>query len=91
MIHFDELDSSASMLCIICMTVKPRRTSGGEHVAQYAIGGSLTIDRVCIDCDNRLGSTADAGLVNLPVIEQRRAQLGLAGQSGNVPNPPDTQ
>jgi hypothetical protein len=75
------------MLCIVCMTMKQRRTSGCEHVVPYALGGSFTIDRVCLDCDNRFGNTADAGLVNLTTIERRRAELELAGQSGVVPDP----
>lgn len=75
------------MQCIVCMEMKPRRTSGGEHVIPYALGGSLTIDRVCEDCDSRLGHEADAGLSNHFKIEQRRAELGLRGQSGSVPEP----
>lgn len=75
------------MLCIICMTMKPRRTRGGEHVIPYALGGSFTIDRVCLDCDNRLGNVADAGLINISAIEQRRSELKLAGHNGVVPDP----
>jgi hypothetical protein len=75
------------MLCIICMKMKPRRTSGGEHVIPYAMGGSFTIRRVCLDCDNRLGNTADAGLINLSSIEQRRVELELAGHRGEPPHP----
>lgn len=75
------------MLCIVCMTMKPRRTSGGEHVIPYALGGSLTIDRVCVDCDNRLGNTADAGLINLSSIEQKRYELRLASQNRTIPDP----
>ena len=79
--------TAGTMLCIVCMTVKQSRTSGGEHVVPYALGGSFTIDRVCLDCDNRLGNSADAGLVNLTTIERRRVELQLAGQSGVVPDP----
>lgn len=69
------------------MTMKPRRRSGGEHVIPYALGGSFTIARVCLECDNRLGNIADAGLVNLSTVEQRRHELELAGQSGAIPDP----
>lgn len=44
--------NEGTMLCIICMEMKPQRACGGEHVISYALGGSLTIDRVCEDCDN---------------------------------------
>ena len=73
------------MLCIICMAMKPKRTSGSEHVIPYALGGSFTIRRVCLDCDNRLGNIADAGLINLSTIERRRHELQLSGQRGAIP------
>lgn len=76
-----------TMLCIICMTEKSRRKSGGEHVIPYSLGGSFTIDRVCVDCDNRLGNKVDAGLINLSSIEKRRAELELAGHRGTPPDP----
>jgi hypothetical protein len=75
------------MLCIICLSIKPNRTSSVEHVIPYSIGGSFTIDRVCGECNSRLGSEADAGLVRLSAIEQRRAELSLQGESGAVPDP----
>lgn len=74
------------MLCIICMTMKPVREKGkGEHVFPLSLGGSLVIDRVCIDCDSRLGTKVDAGLINLTTIHQRRVELELKGQSGQIP------
>lgn len=76
-----------SMLCIICMEMKPVRTGSGEHVVPYAMGGSFTIDRVCLRCDNRLGNAVDAGLINLSTVEERRAELGLRGHNGKVPDP----
>ena len=53
----------------------------------FAIGGSLVIDRVCKDCNDRLGQHADAGLVRQYQIEQRRIEHNLKGQSGAVPDP----
>ena len=81
------LTNSETMQCIICMKMKSRRKTGGEHVIPYSLGGSFTIDRVCEDCDSSLGHTADEGLVNHFAVEQRRAQLQLRGQSGTVPDP----
>jgi hypothetical protein len=74
------------MLCTICMTMKPVRKKGkGEHVFPLALGGSLIIDRVCLDCDNKSGAQIDAGLINLAAIHQRRVELELKGQSGKLP------
>jgi len=75
------------MLCIICMQMKPRRTSGGEHIIPYALGGSFTINRVCEDCDSRLGHDVDADLIAHYKVEQTRADLELRGQSGSIPDP----
>lgn len=75
------------MLCIICMTMKPARKKGsGEHVFPLSLGGSLIIDRVCLDCDSRMGTKIDAGLINLATIHQRRVELELKGQSGELPD-----
>lgn len=52
-----------------------------------ALGGSLTIDRVCLDCDNRLGGFADSGLINLSAVEVVRHDLELAGQNREIPDP----
>jgi len=58
------------------MLEKTERTSGGEHVFAYGIGGAFTIDRVCLDCDNRLGNVADAPLQEQYVLEQNRFPVG---------------
>jgi hypothetical protein len=82
------IDGAANLMtCIVCMKMKPLRLGVGEHVIPLAIGGSFTIDRVCVDCDNRLGASADAGLIQLSAVEDRRAQLQLAGNAGVVPDP----
>jgi HNH endonuclease len=83
----DEPTVPELILCIICMTMKPRRTGVGEHVIPKALGGSFTIRRVCVDCDSHLGTVADAGLINVFSIEQRRAELRLAGNNRTVPDP----
>jgi hypothetical protein len=86
MIAETSTDAPELMLCIVCMTMKRVRKKGkGEHVFPLSLGGSLIIDRVCIDCDNRLGTKVDAGLINLAAIHQRRVDLELKGQSGELP------
>lgn len=74
------------ILCIYCLQRKPRRVRG-EHVLAFAMGGSFLIDRVCTECDNGHGAGADASLLKNAKIEQRRADLEIAGHSGAVPDP----
>jgi len=69
------------MRCIFCLQERPPSI---EHVFPLAIGGRLTIDRVCELCNSMLGSRVDAALSDFVPIRQRRAELGLAG-NGQVP------
>ena len=71
------------MLCILCRLERP---PGNEHPFALAIGGSITIDRVCTKCDNTFGSTIDAALSDHGLIKMHRQQLGLSGHGGTVPN-----
>lgn len=50
-----------------------------------AIGGSLITERVCEPCNSILGSRVDAALCDFLPIRNRRAELGLAGNSGRPP------
>jgi hypothetical protein len=75
------------VLCIFCRKEKPPRTGEGEHVVPLAIGGSWTIDRVCVDCDSEFGSRIDSRLIKLTRVEERRIELELTGHSRRVPNP----
>lgn len=72
------------MICIICQQEKP---DGNEHVIPKSIGGSFVTKRVCRDCDNGFGSTADAGLVKHFKLETARIELQLKGNNGVVPDP----
>ncbi len=47
----------------------------------------MTCDRVCRHCNSTLGETVDTYLTNHPLIIAQRAMLGLAGNSGKVPDP----
>jgi HNH endonuclease len=71
------------MKCIFCLEEKQTSL---EHVFPLAIGGRITTERVCKDCNSLLGSRVDSGLSNNIAIRQRRAQLGLPGNSGEIPN-----
>jgi hypothetical protein len=52
-----------------------------------AIGGSLITDRVCEPCNSELGSRVDAALSDSFIVRQKRAELKLAGNSGEIPSP----
>jgi hypothetical protein len=72
------------MRCIFCLLERPPSL---EHVFPLAIGGRLTIDRVCHSCNSMLGSRVDSALSDFFPIRQRRAELGLAGNSATAPTP----
>lgn len=70
------------MRCIFCLEERP---PSQEHVFPRVIGGPLTIDRVCDQCNSELGMRVDAALCDFLPVRARRAKLGLAGNSGVVP------
>ncbi|SDR87014.1 HNH endonuclease [Bradyrhizobium canariense] len=70
------------MICIFCLK---EREPSVEHVFPNAIGGRLTTNRVCKQCNSLLGSQIDSALTDFLFIRQRRAELGLAGNSGEPP------
>jgi hypothetical protein len=70
------------MRCIFCLKHRP---SSLEHVFPLALGGDVTTDRVCEKCNSTLGSQVDSALSNFFPIRARRAKLGLAGNSGEIP------
>lgn len=70
------------MRCIFCLKERP---PSQEHVFPRAIGGPLTIDRVCDQCNSELGARVDAALCDFLPVRARRAKLGLAGNSGAAP------
>ena len=72
------------MRCIFCLQERPATE---EHIFSLAIGGCLTIDRVCVSCNSTLGSRVDVALSDNFVVRMRRASLGLAGNSGLPPAP----
>jgi hypothetical protein len=72
------------MICIFCLNDRPGTV---EHVFQKAIGGSLTIDRVCEKCTGPLGTHVDAPLVDHPFVVEPRSRLGIPGRDGRVPDP----
>ena len=71
------------MRCIFCLKEK---VESDEHVFPFAIGGCLITKRVCASCNSKLGTSIDAPLINHTAILLRRAELGIAGKSGDVPD-----
>ncbi len=76
------------MSCIFCLNpfCNPDRPETTEHVFPEAIGGQLTIKRVCKPCNDRLGSTIDTTLTESFPVVAKRSQFGIPGKSGHVPN-----
>jgi len=72
------------MLCIFCLKDRP---PSEEHVFPEAIGGILTIDRVCLTCNNLLNERADRGLIQYPTVKVLRAQKGIPDKRGNTLDP----
>jgi transposase, IS6 family len=70
---------TVTMRCIFCLKERP---GSEEHVFPLAIGGTLTTDRVCEPCNSTLGSRVDSALTDNFAVRIRRAELGLAGNSG---------
>jgi hypothetical protein len=70
------------MRCIFCSNERPPSL---EHVFPLAIGGLITTDRVCKECNSTLGSRVDAALCDYLPIRVRRAELGLAGNASAPP------
>jgi len=70
------------MLCIFCLK---DRVPSLEHVFPLAIGGTLTTNRVCKECNSTLGSRVDSALSDFSPIRLRRAKLALAGNGGVPP------
>ena len=71
------------MRCIFCSAERPPSL---EHIFSLAIGGTITTDRVCAGCNSILGSRVDSALNNFLPVRTRRAELGLAGNSGELPS-----
>ncbi len=70
------------MRCIFCLE---ERDPSVEHVFPEAIGGVLTIDRVCTSCNSWLGSNVDALLTDHTLVLAKRNQLRIPNSRGKTP------
>lgn len=58
-----------------------------EHIIPKALGNeTLKIYNVCKDCNSGLGTYVDSYFVNHMLLKIIRQNLGLKGQSGEIPN-----
>lgn len=77
--------------CIFCGRTEEEFVNGNiwteEHIIPEALGNkTLKIYDVCKECNSGLGAYVDKYFVNHMLVEIIRQKLGLAGQSGKVPN-----
>ena len=71
--------------CIWCLTHFP----GGppEHTIQESLDGYVVTDKVCLGCNNRIGSHLEGAAEGFPLIVKARKRLGLI--KVNTPPAPD--
>jgi len=72
-----------AMKCIFCLQDRP---CSDEHIFPFAIGADLVFDRVCAFCNSMLGISADAPLVEHPLVLLRRWQLSIPDRNGETPD-----
>ena len=73
--------------CIICLNIYEDEKRSLEHIFPESIGGCITIDKVCKNCNDHLGSYVDSYLVNHWFIQMKRLQYKLGNKNGKLPNP----
>lgn len=72
------------MICIFCLLrdLPP----SAEHVIPRALGGGMVINDLCVPCNSRLGQHVDCELTDHLLMQFKRSQFRLAGNSGTVPD-----
>ncbi len=73
--------------CIICRMDKSEDLFNDEHVIPDSISGYYHINKVCKECNSKIGSKIDSHLTNHLLIEFQRHLLKIKGKKGKVPNP----
>ena len=70
------------MHCIICDNNDVK--SSIEHIIPEALGNKkFCTDRVCIDCNNKLGTNVDSYISEMLITKIIRKDLNITGKSGN--------
>lgn len=73
--------------CIICNKEKEEIQFNIEHVIPESIGGALTINSVCTDCNSRLGTEVDIHLINHLTVRDSCFNHKIRNKDGKVPEP----
>ncbi|MBV4440095.1 HNH endonuclease [Clostridium tyrobutyricum] len=75
-------------MCIICRKTKDKSEFNEEHIIPESLGNKkLTINCVCKECNEKLGSKVDSKLTNNILTELYRFEDKIKGKSGKLPNP----
>lgn len=77
----------STFTCVLCLRQLAEGERTAEHVFPEAIGGVVVLNDMCKPCNDRLGRTVDAALVDHVLLKMKRARFGLAGKTGHVPTP----
>lgn len=74
--------------CIICGKSKKESEFNIEHIIPEALGNkSLKIDKVCIECNSKLGSKVDKYITTGFFMDLIRNSLKVAGKNNKLPFP----
>ncbi|MCX7000930.1 MAG: HNH endonuclease [Candidatus Sumerlaeota bacterium] len=75
-----------SNVCIYCLQEKEMTL---EHIIPKSIGGALTIDAVCKECNSKIGTEIEGKFIDSVLMKLPRFVEKIPGKSGKIPNPFD--
>ena len=75
------------MRCIICGKERENSLFSVEHIFPDAIGGCLTIENVCKDCNDNLGRKVDCGLTEDFLVKLARYAHKIPNKQGEIISP----
>ena len=75
---------NGTIKCIFCLKNKKASL---EHIFPDSLGGLLTTNDVCKECNDYMGRVVDSPLINNFLMEIIRLTYKLQGKGGKVPNP----
>jgi hypothetical protein len=70
--------------CIYCLAQKPPSKA---HVIPEALGGTLTFQDVCTECNSKQGDSFEGKTVNSALFSIARYALDIQGKQAQAPNP----
>jgi hypothetical protein len=71
--------------CVLCLSNEYPLTV--EHIFPEAIGGRIQFPILCAKCNSDVGRKIDAPFLNQKNIQLARLTFGIAGKSGQLPQP----